>query len=292
MADWPISPTPLLSKPGFVIRWRVKSHFKSEATSFQIKSKVFLDSESCSIWIKLTAEWKLCIGFIKGHNCSHEVYFLFETAALMTGSPQKMLVQGSLSSLTSPRPLWAGRLPGGWVIGSASAGTTTQRKSPASAQRGSSSTRAAAGTKPQLCSQTLPSGEPWSIKTRYQGMLFNADQARFAEPARIQSLPLVPDSWDLWYKWAVSWLPTTAAGSALSGPPLMPGADLVLTLPAANNNSILFHSVEYNALILSVYFQEKDLIRKLRKSIFCSLSEKWSMKYTVPSIWKCLLPLK
>jgi len=44
-----------------------------------------------------------------------------------------------------------------------------------------------------------------------------------------------------------------AQPAAFSGLPLMPGTDLVITLPAANgNNSVLSHSVQYKALILFV----------------------------------------
>lgn len=50
--------------------------------------------------------------------------------------------------------------------------------------------------------------------------------------------------------------PEKAAQPAFPGLPFMLGADVVLTLPPANdNNPILSHSAQYNALILSVHFQ-------------------------------------
>lgn len=126
-----------------------------------------------------------------------------------------------------PRPLWAGRLTGGRVTGRASPGTTTQRKSPASAQRGYSSTRAAAWTKPQLCSQTI-------LQVSLDPSKFAIREHCSTQPAWIQSLPLVPDLWDLWCKETVFLLPTTVhlrkqQGLPFPGAPLSPGADLDIT---------------------------------------------------------------
>lgn len=73
--------------------------------------------------------------------------------------------------------------------------------------------------------------------------------------------------------------PEKAAGPAFSGLLLTPGADWVLTLPAANDNSVLSHSAEYNALILSVYFQEKRPPQETQKLHFPF--PPWNVEYEI-----------
>lgn len=89
--------------------------------------------------------------------------------------------------------------------------------------------------------------------------------------------------------------PEKAAQPDFSGLPLTPGADLVVMLPAASDNNQYFptvHSIKHSFYPLTPKLEEQNFLRKLRNSMSPSFPEKRSMGYTVPYIWKCLLPVK
>lgn len=108
--------------------------------------------------------------------------------------------------------------------------------------------------KPELCSQTLLQASPDpskpaignAVQCRPDWFCTSSVHLKFAVSTRALRSRIKMSS----FLSSHNCSPEKAAQPAFSGLLLTPGADLVLTLPAANdNNSMLSHSAQYHALI-------------------------------------------
>lgn len=126
----------------------------------------------------------------------------------MTGSPQKMMVRGSLFSSTSAKA------PVGRQAHSRLGHRECQCRHHHTEKKPCFCTeRVQQLYQGMLCQQSLNSAARcffrWAMihKNLLLGNAVQHTPSWFVQPAWIQSLPLVPHFWDLWYKWAVFCFP-------------------------------------------------------------------------------------